>query len=63
VTFYPAEGKNLSFRSDAKGVIHTDEAPEGVYRVVIVQDERRTELKRVTIDFYGIHPSTFVVPW
>ncbi len=65
VNFFAGTAPDAAYRlaSDAKGYFYLNYPKTGVYRVVVVQGGRRDEFKRVSIDDYGLHPSTLVVRW
>jgi hypothetical protein len=63
VTFYA--GNDIAYRltANGQGYFYITNARAGAYRVVVVQGNRQSEFRRVTIDDYGLHPATLVVPW
>jgi hypothetical protein len=65
VNFFAGTSAEPLYRlaSDAKGYFYLNYPKPGAYRVEVAQGSRRDEFKRVTIDDYGLHPSTLVVRW
>jgi len=63
VDFYA--GADLAYRltSNGQGYFYVNNPRGGAYRVVVLQGNRQSEFRRVTIDDYGLHPATLVVPW
>ncbi len=65
VDFFPGTSTEPQYRqtSDKQGYFYLNNPKHGTYRVVVAQGNRRDEFKKVTIDPYGLHPSTLVVRW
>jgi hypothetical protein len=63
VDFYLGADLAYRLKSNGQGYFFINTPRGGAYRVVVLQGNRQSEFKRVTIDAYGLHPATLVVPW